>query len=334
MGADPKATHVSVEYKHEAPFITCRFEPKGRYLFAAAEDRSVLRWDLATGKTTVLKDHDSWVGDLAFTPDGETLVSAGYDDTLAWWPVAAEKPEPSRKVRAHEGWIRALAVSPDGKLLASGGNDRTVKLWNLADGSPVRTIEGLESHVYSLLFHPSGEFLLSGELRGQVHQWEVATGKKARSFDAKALHSYNAGQAVDLGGVRSLSISPDGKHLSCSGLFKAENPLGAVHEPLVLRFEWETAKLLVSHTVAGQKSVAWRARFHPEGFLIGGSGGGAGGHLIFWNLEDKPFHTLKLADTVREFDLHPDGLRLATAHYGKTVRISTMAPAPPKPATK
>ena len=156
MGADPKQTHVAAEYKHEAPFITCRFDPKGRYLFGAAEDRSVVRWDLATGKPAILQAHDAWVGDLAFSPDGETLVTAGYDDTLAWWPATAEKPEPARKVKAHDGWIRALSVSPDGKLLASAGNDRTVKLWNLADGSPLRALEGHESHVYSVLFHPSG----------------------------------------------------------------------------------------------------------------------------------------------------------------------------------
>jgi len=334
MGADPKQTHVALDLKHDAPFITCRFDPKGRFLFAAAEDRSVVRWDLsAVEKKVLLRDHDSWVGDLAFSPDGETLVTAGFDDTLAWWPVAAEKPEPARKVKAHEGWIRAIAVSPDGKLLASGGNDRVVKLWNFADGSPVRSMEGHEGHVYSLLFHPSGEFLLSGDLKGQIHQWEAATGKKVRSFDAKALWKYDASQGVDFGGVRSLSLSPDGKHLTASGLYKAENPLGAVHEPLVLRFEWETAKLLTSHTVAGQKSVAWRARFHPEGFLMCGSGGSAGGHLIFWNAgEDKPFHLFKLPDTVREFDLHPDGIQIATAHYGKSVRLSKMSPKPPAPA--
>lgn len=333
MGADPKLSYVAVDYKTDAPVITCRFDPKGRTLFAAIEDRSVVRWDLATGKATSFRGHDSWVGDLAFSPDGEWLITAGYDDTLMWWPVAAEKPEPARTVKAHEGWIRALAVSPDGKLLASAGNDRTVKLWSLADGAPLATLEEHDSHVYSLLFHPSGESLISGDLRGLVHHWDVATGERLRTFDAKALWSYNAGQGVDFGGVRSLSISPDGKHLSASGLYKAENPLGAVHEPLVLRFDWQSEKLLVSHTLAGQKSVAWRAHFHPEGFLIGGTGGSAGGHLLFWQpQEDKPFHTFKLPDTVREFDLHPDGIQVATAHYGKMVRISRMAAKAPAPA--
>lgn len=323
---------MAAEWAHEAPLITCRFEPKGRYLFAAAEDRAIVRWDVASGAKIALRAHDSWAGALAFSPDGEMLVSAGYDDTLIWWPVATEKPEPVRKVKAHDGWIRAVAVSPDGKLLASAGNDRIVKLWNMSDGAPVRALEGHERDVYSLLFHPSGEFLLSGDLKGQVHQWEVATGKRARTFDAKALHSYNAGQAVDFGGVRSLSLSPDGKHLCGSGLYKAENPLGAVNEPLVLRFEWQTGKLVHSHVAEGIKGVAWRALFHPEGFLAGCSGGSGGGFLLFWKEgQDKEFHRLKLPNTARELDLHPDGMQIATAHHDGKLRLSRMSP---KPADK
>jgi hypothetical protein len=54
--------------------------------------------------------------------------------------------------------------------------------------------------------------------------------------------------------------------------------------------------------------------------------------MFFAPAEDKPFHTFKLPDTVREFDLHPDGVQIATAHFGKAVRLSKMAPKPAAPA--
>ena len=333
MKADLKAVHVAGDYAHDAPLINCRFDPKGLYVFATAEDRAIIRWELAGGKKTVFKAHDSWAGGLAFSPDGQTLVSAGYDDTLIWWPVAAEKPEPIRKVKAHVGWIRSVAVSPDGKLLASAGNDRIVKLWNLADGQPVRELPGHELDVFSTLFHPGGKFLLTGELKGQVHQWEVATGKLARKFDAKDLHHYDKGQQVNFGGVRGLALSPDGKHLACGGLHKATNPLGNVHEPLVVRFDWETQKIVKSHTANDIKNgTVWSARFHPEGMLMACCGGGSGGFLLFWGEGDeKPFHQFKMPDTAREFDLHPDGIQIATVHYDRKLRLSKLAP---KPADK
>lgn len=335
MKADPKAAHVAQEFTHDAPLITCRFDPTGRFIFATAEDRAVLRWDLATGQKTVFPAHDSWPFALAFSNDGQTLISAGGDDTLIWWPAAAEKPVPIRKVKAHAGWIRALAVSKDGKTLASGGNDRVVKLWNLADGAPVREFPGHERDVYSLLFHPGGQFLLSGDLRGQVHQWEISSGKLARKFEGKELHSYNGGQGVDFGGTRSLALTPDNKHLLAAGLHKATNPLGAVHEPIALRFEWESGKLVKTHLSEDVKQgVLWRTVVHPEGPLIGCSGGGNGGFLLFWAADaEKPFHKFSLGNTAREMDLHPDGLQIATAHYDKKLRLTKLLPKPAAPAT-
>ena len=328
MPADTKQAHVAREFVHGAPLITCRFDPKSRYVFATGEDRAIIRWDLASGAKTEFKAHDSWVRAMVFSTDGQFLVTAGCDDMLMWWPVAAEKPEPVRKVKAHNGWIRAVAVSADGQFLASAGNDRIVKLWKMADGAPVREMPGHEKDIYSLQFHPSGLHLLSADLKGTVHQWEVATGKLVRTFDAKDLYSYNGGQGVDFGGVRSLALGPGNKHLACGGLYQASNPLGAVHEPIVLRFDWESQKVLKKHVSTDIKNgVIWRTLFLPDGMLVGCSGGGAGGILLFWGENDeKPMHQFKLPDTAREMDLHPDGLQLATVHYDKKLIITKLAP--------
>lgn len=326
MNADPRAAKVAEQWQHDSPLIHCRFDPTGRFVFATAEDFSIARWDLATKQKIAFKSHDSWVGDLAFTPSGDVLISAGYDDTLTWWPAAAEQPEPLRKVKAHEGWIRALAMHPDGQWLASAGNDRTVRLWNVADGSLVRELAGHQKHVYSLQFHPDGQLLLSGDLEGKVHQWDVASGALMRSFDAKALWSYNAGQQVDYGGVRSIALSADKKQLACGGLHQASNPLGAVNDPLVLLFDWESGQGTKSLTAGDLKGIIWRVCWHPQGFLIGASGGSGGGFLLFWTADqDKDFHRLQLPNIVRGMDLHPDGVRIATAHHDRHLRITTLA---------
>lgn len=337
MKPDFKAAHVATELDHTSPLITCRFDPAGKFVFATAEDRAILRWDLADPKKkAVFTAHDGWVWALALSRDGQTLVSAGADDTLMWWPATAEKPEPQRKLKAHQGWVRALAVSPDGKLLASGGNDRLVKLWNLADGKQVQEFAGHELDVYSVAFYPDGKFLLSGDLMGKVQQWDLATGKSVRVLEAKELHSFNGGQQVHFGGVRGLAISPDKKHLACGGLHKASNPLGNVHEPIVQRFDWETHKLLRTHLADGlTNSTVWNCLFHPDGTLIAGCGGGSGGHLLFWGANDeKPAPAFKLPDMAREMDLHPDGLQIATVHYAKKLRLTKLAPKPAAPAKK
>lgn len=324
--ADPAQTHIAVEYKHNSPLICCRFDPLGRFVFATAEDNSIQRWTLGSDKPAAYVGHDSWVKSLCFSRDGETLISGGCDGALIWWPVSGDKTEPVRKVDAHHGWIRFVATSPDGKLIATAGNDRSVKLWTIADGKLVREFLGHESHVYSVCFHPSGEFLLSGDLRGVVKQWKIADGSVVRTFDSKPLHSYNGGQGVDFGGVRTIAISADQKRLACGGLHKAENPLGAVHDPLVLEFEWESQKLIQSHVADNVKGVAWRVCYHPDDFLLGVSGGSTGGVLLFWKAsQEKEFHRFGLPSLARDLDLHPDGIQVATAHFDHVLRISRMA---------
>lgn len=330
MDADPKLTHIASQWQHSSPLITCRFDPKGRYVFASAEDCSVQRWDLASGTKVALEAHDSWVLDIAFVAAGDTVVTGACDDKLIWWPTAAEKPTPTKTIEAHRGWIRSVAASPDGKLLATGGNDNLVKLWNAAAGTLVREITGHSSNVYSVKFHPSGQFLLSGDLAGEVKQWDVNTGALARTFDAKALHTYEGGQQVHYGGVRSIAFSTDGKHMACSGLHKATNPLGAVNEPLVLVFEWETQKLQRSHVTSNSlKAIGFRAAYLADGTLVCASGGSGGGFLVFWKPDDdKELFQFKLPNTARDLDLHPDGLQVATTHHDRHLRISRMTKPP------
>lgn len=337
MKADPKQTHVASQWKHTSPLISCRFDPSGRYVFTTAEDMTVQRFELASGRKVIFPAvHDSWVRGLGFLNSGKTLVTGGFDGRLMWWDALAAKPtQPAKRVEAHQGWIRYVDVNADGKLIASCGNDNLAKLWD-DSGKAVHTFSGHDSNVYSVMFHPDGKHLLSGDLSGVVKQWEIKSGKHVRDFDAKALHSYNGGQQVHYGGVRSIAASADRKYIACGGLHKASNPLGAVNEPIVLLFDWKTGKKVNSFVASGVRGVAWRTLIHPDGIVVTGSGGSGGGYLLFWKPgSDKVIHKLKLPNTARDMDLHKDGIQIATVHYDRQVRISKMSPKPkPKPVKK
>ena len=72
--------------------------------------------------------------------------------------------------------------------------------------------------------------------------------------------------------------------------------------------------------------VIWRLRFLADGSLVGGSGGLTGGILLFWKSDaEKDYHRFALPNILRDIDVHPDGLRLASAHYDRHVRISRLA---------
>jgi WD40 repeat protein len=327
-GLDPKEAHLVAQWPAGKPMVCCRFEPRRRFLFAGLESSTFERFDLADGtKVSYAGGHDSWVFSLAFSGDGATTYSGGGDGRVVAWETAAASPRPIRTIGAHRGWIRAMAASPDGALLATGGNDKAVRLWEIPRGSLIRELHGHLGHIYSLEFHPSGKTLLSGDLLGAIREWDVASGTAIGLYDAKPLHTYDAGQHVDFGGVRGLAIAPDAGVVAAGGLHKATNPLGAVHEPIVLVFEAKSRRLARTLLADGiTQSVVWRTRFLADGTLMAASGGGSGGFLLFWKAgTTKEYHRLPLPSTVRDMDIHPDGLRVATAHHDGTARITLLA---------
>ncbi len=348
---DPKQAKVIHQWKGPSPLIACCFDPHDKFVVAAAENRQVLRWTIPDGKLDAWDGHESWPRCLAASSTRPIVVSGGSDDLLIWWDTDSSPAKPIRKLEAHKGWIRSVAVSSDGNLLASAGNDGRVRLWELESAKPLAEWGDHEREIYSVQFHPDGKSIFSGDLMGNVIRRALPSGQILQKFAAKELHSYNAGQRVDFGGVRDIAVRPDGKRIAASGLFKASNPLGAVHQPLVLLFDLEPKKQAEPKTseapkkdakaqqdtkpaqkqepaVAGKhfsdlKGIASRVVYVSNDWLVGVTGGTSGGYLLFWQPgTEKPAVQFKLPDIARGMDVDSTGRLFATAHYDRHVRIT------------
>jgi WD40 repeat protein len=65
---------------------------------------------------------------VAFSTDGETLISASWDKTIKIGQIKTNKEIAS--LRGHTDSISSVAISHDGLLIASGSKDKTIKLWH------------------------------------------------------------------------------------------------------------------------------------------------------------------------------------------------------------
>src|SRR5262249_8393351 len=84
---------------------------------------------------------------VAFSPDGQQVVSGSVDQTLKLWDVASGKlvrevtaSKEKEFPKGQQEVVLSMACSPDGKQIAAGGMDKTIKVWNVADGSVVREL--------------------------------------------------------------------------------------------------------------------------------------------------------------------------------------------------
>ncbi len=73
--------------------------------------------------------HSNDVNSVAFSADGNTLVSGSWDQTIKLWEVATGKV--IRTLQGHRGNVYSVAFSADGKMLASGSWDGSTRLWNV-----------------------------------------------------------------------------------------------------------------------------------------------------------------------------------------------------------
>src|SRR5262245_28751412 len=82
---------------------------------------------------TLTAAHADVIYDLAFSPDGKRLATAGYDRLVKVWELTSAAAPPL-VLKDHSDAVYGVAFSPDGKLLASAAADRAVKVWDLATG--------------------------------------------------------------------------------------------------------------------------------------------------------------------------------------------------------
>jgi WD40 repeat protein len=322
----PDTTQLIDEFKHTRPLTSCCWDPLGRFVFFGAEDNQVHRYAVNSRTAIALAAHDSWVRAMAVSPDGQWLVTGGYDGRLCRWPAADQQPQATFNItNAHQGWIRALDISADGKWIATCGNDRLVKVWDAESGDLKHAFPGHVSHVYNVRFTLDQRQVVSCDLKSVVRAWSLVDETQHRELGTiEALHKYDNTFRADIGGARCMAFHPDGFQLALGGVTNVTNAFAGVGEIAVGLWDWEQSK--VAMLLVGKEKIrgtAWGVAYHAPGKTwIGLAGGGGGGWLYFWSgqVAEEDFR-YKLKGDARGMSLSQDTTRLAVAHADNHLRI-------------
>ncbi|TRU36548.1 MAG: hypothetical protein EWV50_03890 [Microcystis aeruginosa Ma_MB_F_20061100_S20] len=104
-----------------------------KYEVSDTEVMNALQTVLAEGREyNRLEGHNGNVNSVSFSPDGKTLATGSYDETIKLWNVETGKE--IRTLSGHNEGVSSVSFSNDGKILATGSYDETIKLWNGSNG--------------------------------------------------------------------------------------------------------------------------------------------------------------------------------------------------------
>jgi len=155
--------------------------PAGTWLVASAKqwDRLVF-WPLVKRYPTVVEGHDAYWRRIAFSPDGDWLVTSWKPKSVRFWPLSPE----GRRHPLQPAWRGILGnpsfdTTSEYMLAAGFGNDLAIVPMN---GDPVKMLEGFSKDeiVFSPAFSPSGRLVAAGTGYGTMEPkvlriWDLDT---------------------------------------------------------------------------------------------------------------------------------------------------------------
>jgi WD40 repeat protein len=244
-------------------------------------------WDVEKNEIVrKLAAHDGRVNDVAFSPDGKTLVSAG----------GRYQANPRYEAGPVGPWVVSVSVTRDGRTTSRPAPVSEVRLWDVDTRSPLAALPGSKSWVETVQFTPDGGRLVA------------ASGIAGQPGDVRV---------YELAGVRAKAVLPAPGGLSC-GKFSPDGSrfaTGGTNGSLVL---WEVSKALAGDAAAktvipAHKGVVRNLAWTADGTRLVTSG--EDGVVHVWDPNSgKSVAQFAAADrAVYGVAVSPDGTMIATA---------------------
>ncbi len=239
-----------------------------------------------------LSGHKGAVRFVAFSGDGEKLVSAAPGEIMTWTVAGLQT---TGKLEANELGPEAIAAYAPSTDYFAGVKGNQATIWDLSAMKKLYSTPRHSDRISALAFSADGSKLAYAGVDGAIKIWDVEARQEALSLDG---HASN---------VLALDFSPDGRQLVSGSL-----------EDIIL---WNLADGSSAGILNGHTQAINAVAFSPDNTLIASAS--ADNSLKVWNVNTRlPILTLLgHTDEVSDVRFSPDGSRLLSASYDQAARI-------------
>ena len=188
---------------HSADVGHLTFSPDGQLLLTAVDGggtpEGVVRlWNRSGQLLATLEGHDNneWISQIAFSPDGQRILTRSQDKTIRIWSLTGET---LAVLQGQFCIFLSATFSPTGRSILTASQDTVARLWEPTK-SVLPLIEDQQGAILSAVYHTYGTRILTSSSDGKTRLWDTAGHLRA---------VYNGSAKLLTDDV----LSPDGRHL-------------------------------------------------------------------------------------------------------------------------
>jgi len=268
------------------------FSSDGTKLVTGGGDGTARVWDVSPegGAELHAAAYNGWTTDVAYAPDGATIVTAG-DNGWVWDAATLDRIEGLPDAND------AIAMTPDGSTLATASwssDDTGVRVVDMATGEVRATLPSADR----LTFSPDGSTVVTAAVGPVVRLWETTTGERSGA------PLRDPGAAIE--SSEAIGYNPDGSMLAVLDGRATVRVWRTDDRELLLKWQ--------ANSGIG-KALAWDPR---GGVLVTG---GADGASVWAGSSFERVQSLPGGGLVNDLAYNGDGTRLATVSDRGTLKI-------------
>lgn len=201
---------------HKGSIKSLIFSYDGKFLYSAALDGKVLKWDIAAKTSVNVSTGAVDITSIDLSPTGSYMAGLGTDGKVTVWNP--ERNEGGFRIETAGKNIRSIRFNPDNNLLALGDSEGTVEFWDVVLKKKVAAMKVLDGQVNSIAFNAG-------------HKQMATTGsdKKLRLFDVSNTSDLSGLPITfddNSGFILAMQFSPDGQIIVTGNSGGIDNLIG------------------------------------------------------------------------------------------------------------